>query len=248
MTARRSFIAPALASMLALPATAAAFPSLPDVPVPKAPKLQLGKVAFTPLASGTLITPTKVAGAAALRVAGGDNGVRIDLTGVVGDFSKVVTHVGLGIRHVDDGTHAFRVKFGAMGEVGILCNMVKPAGAAMPGSATFSPRFEGAKTFSFRVMKGGKVIYEENAHSGPFTVADFDTDDDGHVETVGVELAYGAIRGDAWSVVVEHGEFTVTMTPHTSHSLATGPLALELRTEGLKNVTLVRKKLRTKKM
>jgi hypothetical protein len=138
-----------------------------------------------------------------------------------------------------DGMMPGKVSFicdGAMpGKVSLQCD-----GVASPhsGSATIVPQFAGAKTYSIRVTKAGKVLHDLTGRTGAFTIPDFEgLDEGGKPETLGVKVAYGTVRPDAWSITMVHESFTISITPDATQAF-TGLGEVSLKTTGLPEVTL----------
>ena len=214
----------------------------------------------------------------AVKVTGGGTAVALRPT-----RATKTKQVSFGIRHVDEGTHAFAITFGpgashAMvfscdgvvesdaptnaveiqcdtfqpaGKVEIQCDIFQPAGkvelqcdaihpVGKPGSATIVPRFAGAKTYSIRVTKKGKVLHDLSGQSGAFTIPDFeDSDEGGKAETLRVKIAYGVVRSDAWTITVVHEAFRISLTPDAAQPFE-GIGEISLRTKGLDEVVLTK--------
>lgn len=179
----------------------------------------------------------------AVRVTGGNTSVRIVPT----DTSA--RSLSFGIRHVDDGDHRFEIAFGgtapgpskgASNEIAISCNELDG------GSAVIMPHFVGVATYSIRVVKDGQLVTDEHGREGAFQIDDFEGGAElRKTETLGVTLAYGVLRADAWTLTVRHEGFTISITPDAAQEF-TGLPAVGLRTDGLPQVDLTSVKTRVK--
>jgi hypothetical protein len=182
-----------------------------------------------------------------VRAAGDQTRVAIDFSAAVAEKGGklVQDSVILGLRHKDQGTHAFQIQFGGVGEVSITCNGFAPKTGsvsiqcdAFSGAGTFAPKFAGAATYSATVTRGGKLVQSVSKQTGSFVVKALDTADSGEEEVVSVKMAFGAVRKGAWSIVVTHGDFTVTMTADGVQAAPTGALSVDVASTGLEELAI----------
>ncbi|HWB77567.1 MAG TPA: hypothetical protein VG755_21525 [Nannocystaceae bacterium] len=183
-------------------------------------------------------TELEARGGKSVRVKGEDTAVRI-VPLAQGDRS-----LSFGVRHVDDGDHRFEIGFGD--SVEIACNEVSISCNEHAGSATITPKLVDAQTYSIRVEHNGKLVTDEHGRAGAFTIDDFEGGlEQRKTETLVVTLAYGAVRADAWTLVVTHEDFTIAITPDVAQKFVGLP-TVGLRTKGLGQIDLTGIKTRAK--
>lgn len=223
--------------------------------------LSLGEIQIAALDAATALDATQVGGSPAVRIEGGDLGVAISPP--KGDARTLV----FGVRHRDAGTHAFDVAFGTgegWVQAGFQCDATPPASAVeircnsfvpgtgeghdpkavVPGtgeghgSLVVTPRFAAAKRYSLRATRHGQLVIDTAGLEGAYTIEDFEgLEEATKYETLEVQVAYGAVRPDAWSVTIRHEGWVVSVTPDAKQAFDGLP-TVQLRTKGLEEAVL----------
>lgn len=209
--------------------------------------LSLGEIQIAALDTATALDAAQVAGSPAVQIKGGDLGVAIRPP--KGDARTLV----FGVRHRDAGPHAFDVAFGT-GEgwvqagfqcnatpasaVEYRCNSFVPGTGEGHGSLVVTPRFATAKRYSLRATRHGQLVIDTAGLEGASTIENFEgLDEATKQETLEVQVAYGAVRPDAWSVTIRHEGWVVSVTPDEKQAFDGLP-TVRLRTEGLDEAVL----------
>ncbi len=105
------------------------------------------------------------------------------------------------------------------------------------GSLVVSPSFADAKSYSLRATQHGKLVIDRAGLTGAFTIEDFEGLEEQKLETLQVQVAYGAVRDDAWSITVRHEGWVVTVTPDAAQRFDGLP-TVALTTSGLDEAVL----------
>jgi hypothetical protein len=145
-----------------------------------------------------------------------------------GAAGKVASGVDLTILHIDKGPHGFELDLDGVVKTSITCTD-RDLGlvAAFPGARTFRARItRGTITRTIAGIKRDLIL------------PDFDTLHAGVREAITFRVVRGLERADAFSVVIEHDDQRIVLTPEGGSSPATLPSTLTVSSSGLDGFTL----------
>jgi hypothetical protein len=132
------------------------------------------------------------------------------------------------ILHVDRGPHGFEVDLDGVVKASLTCDD-RDLGlvAAFPGAKTFRARItRGTTTRTITGIKRNLIL------------PDFDTLHAGAREAITFRVVQGLERADAFSVVIEHDDQRIVLTPEGPLPRTTLPATLTVSSSGLDGFTL----------
>jgi len=145
-----------------------------------------------------------------------------------GGPGKVASRVDFTVVHVDRGPHGFDLDLEGLVKLSMTCNE-RDLGLV----ATFA----GAKTFRARITRG-RVTKTLTSITRDILLPDFDTLHAGAREATTFRVVQGFERADAFSVVIEHDDQRIVLTPNAPSPSTTLPSSLVLSSTGLEGFTL----------
>ncbi|MBS2011974.1 MAG: hypothetical protein JST00_03740 [Deltaproteobacteria bacterium] len=218
MRLRRLLTVAASSSLLATSAARAEPPPSPT----KAPRPSLDGAAFR--AAPNL--PPSAVSVVGRRVTVKGSFLEIDTT------TASPSRIDLPIEHVDRGEHQFNLDLPGLVQGGFQCNA---------RDLKIKVAFSGYARFTARVTKAGKTT-ELPGQENELLLKGFDTDHAGAKEMFTLRVVIGMVRPNVPTLVVEHEDQTILLTPEPAQPVAAPPAlpkVFTLTTAGLPEFTLV---------
>jgi hypothetical protein len=141
---------------------------------------------------------------------------------------KVASGVDLTILHIDKGPHGFELDLDGVVKTSITCT---------DRDLGLVAAFPGAKTFRARITRG-TVTRTIPGIKRDLILPDFDTLHVGAREAITFRVVRGLERADAFSVIIEHDDQRIVLTPEGPSPSAALPPTLTVSSSGLDGFTL----------
>lgn len=141
---------------------------------------------------------------------------------------KVASRVDFTVVHVDKGPHGFELDLDGLVKLSMTCS---------DRDLGLVASFAGARTFRARITRG-TVTKTLASIRRDLIVPDFDTLHWGAREATTFRIVQGFERADAFSVVIEHDDQRIVLTPEGPSPSRTLPPSLTVSSTGLEGFTL----------
>lgn len=145
-----------------------------------------------------------------------------------GGAGKVASRVDFTVVHVDRGPHGFDLDLDGLVKLSMTCSE-RDLGIIVT--------FAGAKTFRARITRGS-VTKSLTGIKHDLILPDFDTLHAGLREATTFRVVHGFERADAFSVIIEHDDQRIILTPDAPSPSTVLPASLILSSTGLEGFTL----------